>query len=103
MSNGLFHHTSFDQSISKRGGGRCLVSFFFSFFFFIIISIFIEIPVVNTNSINPYETQHSEASDVGLHYLPIYLLLVSRPKWANISRLYFRLAPVLTDTIFIHK
>ena len=35
------------------------------------------------NSGDPDQTPHSAASDLGLHYLPITILLVSRLQWAN--------------------
>ena len=34
---------------------------------------------------NPDQMLHSVVSDLGLHCLPITLLLVSRLKWVNIS------------------
>ena len=42
----------------------------------------IEIPVFYANNVDPNKTPHSEA-DLGLHCLPITLLVVSRLKWIN--------------------
>ena len=36
--------------------------------------MFIEVPVVNTNSVDPDQMPHSVASDLGLHCLPVTLL-----------------------------
>ena len=42
--------------------------------FIIVLSLIIEIPVLNANSVDPDQTPHSEASDLGLHCWqgPIY-------------------------------
>ena len=37
------------------------------------------------NSGDPDQTPRSAASDLGLHYLPITVLLVSRLQWVNRS------------------
>ena len=47
----------------------------------VIIKSFIEILVFNANSVDPY--QHSAASDLNLHCLPLFLLLDARHKWVN--------------------
>ena len=57
-----------DQSISN-----------ISFYFY----CFIEIPVINANSVDPDQMLHSAASDVGLHFLPVTLSRVSRLKWVR--------------------
>ena len=44
---------------------------------------FIELPLVNANSVDPDQTQHYVASDLGLHCLQVTLLCVSRLKWVN--------------------
>ena len=41
---------------------------------FLFLLHFIEIPVVNTNSVAPDQMHSSVASDLGLHCLPITLL-----------------------------
>ena len=65
---------SLSRSMSN---GRC-VSFLF---------IYIEIPVLKANSVNPDQTPRSAASDLGLHYLPIYFLQDARYKW--VQQMYF--------------
>ena len=45
-----------------------------------IITIFIEVPVFNANSIDPDQMSCSVASDLDLHLLPFTLLGVSRLK-----------------------
>ena len=37
-------------------------------------------PVVNANSVDPYQTPHSAASELGLHYLPMSKLWDARYK-----------------------
>ena len=43
-----------------------------------IIKSFIEIPVFNANSIDPYQLPHSAGSDLNLHSLPVSHLLDTR-------------------------
>ena len=38
------------------------------------------------NSGDPDQTPHSAASDLGLHCLPVTILLVSRLQWVNLCR-----------------
>ena len=45
-----------------------------------IIIMFIGIPVINANSVDPDQMLHSVASDLGLHFLLITILGVSRLK-----------------------
>ena len=40
------------------------------------------------NSGDPDQTPRSAASDLGLHCLPVTLLLVSRLQWVNVSCTY---------------
>ena len=54
----------------------CLVSF-------IILSCFIEISELNANSVDPDQTPHSAASDLGLHCFPVSLSWDSRRIWVN--------------------
>ena len=63
--SGLFSQNSLDGSISSS---RSLVSFYY------YKVCFIEIPVLNANNdvnVDPDQTPHSLASDLGLHCLPI--------------------------------
>ena len=48
-----------------------------------LLSCFIEIPIFNANSIDPNQTPHSMASDLGLHCLPMLLLWDVKLKWVN--------------------
>ena len=73
--SGLFYHYSLEHSISNS---RVSV-------LFLSLLCFIEIPVFNANSVDPDQMQHSVASDLGLHCLPITLLGVSRLKWVKIA------------------
>ena len=61
-SNGLFYHNTLDWSIFNN---RVSGVFF--------ITMFIEIPVFNANSVDPDQAPQSAASDLGLHYLQITL------------------------------
>ena len=45
---------------------RCLISFYYY--------CFIEIPVVNANSVDPDQKQHSAMSNLGLHCFPFWVL-----------------------------
>ena len=73
MPNGLFYLNFLDQSIS---GLR--VSSQFS-----LLPCFIEMPVINANSVDLDQTPHSEASDLNLHCLPVSHLWDARHKWVN--------------------
>ena len=64
MSSGLFYHNFLYQSISNT---KCS---WVSGYFLLLLS-FIEIPVSNTNSVDPYQMLHSLASDMDLHCLPV--------------------------------
>ena len=57
----FFYLHSSDRSVSNIGGFT-LVS---------ITTLFIEIPVINANSVFSDQTPHSAASDLGLHCLPL--------------------------------
>ena len=54
------------------------------FFLFSSLPCFIDIPVFNANSVDPDQTLHSAASDLGLHCLPITLFRGSRLKLINV-------------------
>ena len=60
MSRGLFYHNYLDWSISNsRVSGE-----------FVLRICFIEIPVLNVNSVKPDQMPYSVESDLGLHCLP---------------------------------
>ena len=67
MSSGLFYHKSLDQSIF---GSRGLASFYYC-----MVLCFIEITVVNANSVDPDQMLNSVVSDLDLHCLAITLFL----------------------------
>ena len=79
MQSGLFYLKSLDQSISSL---RDVWSVF-------IIAIFIGKPVINANSVDPDQTLHSAASDLGLHCLPMSRLWDARHKWVKCKILAF--------------
>ena len=64
MPRGLLYLKSLDRSISNRRG---------IWLFFLLLPCFVEIPVHNSNSVNPDQT-----SDQGLQYLPMSLLWDAR-------------------------
>ena len=39
----------------------------------LLLSFFMEIPVLRANSVDLDHTPHHVASDLGLHYLPVFL------------------------------
>ena len=45
--------------------------------------MFCKISELNANSVDPDQMPHSEASDLGLHCLPISLLWDARLKWVT--------------------
>ena len=47
------------------------------------MSCFVEISELNANSVDPDQTLHSAASDLGLHCLPASLLWDARLIWVN--------------------
>ena len=66
MPSGLSYLNFLEKSISN-GRGVWIVSF--------ICPCFIEIPVLNANSVDPDQTPRSVASDLGLHCLLVSVLL----------------------------
>ena len=74
MASGLFYLNSLDRSISSRRGVRL---------FFLNNTMFFEIRVFNENSVNPDQTPHNAASDLGLHCFPMTFLWDARPKCVN--------------------
>ena len=76
MPSGLFYLNSLDKSISYIRGAWLV---------FIIVR---EISELNANSVDPDQTPHSAASDLGLHGLPMSLLWDARLEWFHI---YFSL------------
>ena len=57
------------------------------------MSIFEGYGAFNANSVDPDQTPHSAASDLGLHYLPMSLFRDARHKWVL-------QAPVLSNHYF---
>ena len=73
MPSGFFYLNSLDQSISSKRGVWLIL----------LLPWFTEIPVLNTNSVDPDQMPHFAASDLGLHCLPMSLLWDARHKWVN--------------------
>ena len=67
--------TTLDQSISKSRVSS----------WFLLLLCFIEIPVINANSVDPDQMLHSAASDLGWHCLLVIVLGVSIIKWVNFN------------------
>ena len=61
MPSGRFYLSSLDQSISSLS----------SVWLVVLLLCFIEMPVINANSVDPDQTPRSAASDLGLHCLPV--------------------------------
>ena len=74
MPSGLSQLNFLDRFISSRMGFWVV---------FLLSSCCIEIPVSNANSVDPDQTPHSAASDLGLHCLPMSLLWDARLKWVK--------------------
>ena len=55
----------------------------FSIAGFVLLVCFIEIRIFDVNSVDPDQTPHSAASDLGLHCLPVTFMGVSRLKWVK--------------------
>ena len=51
--------------------------------YFFIGTMFIEIPVLNANSVDPDQTRQS---DLSLHCLPMSILGDARNKWLNMKK-----------------
>ena len=56
----------------------------------VIIVTFIEISELNANSVDPYQTLHSAASDQGLYCLQMSLLWDARLIWVKINQYLFK-------------
>ena len=50
---------------------------------FLLLSCFEETSELNANNVDPDQTPRSAASDLGLHCLPMSLLLDARLKWVK--------------------
>ena len=50
--------------------------------------MFIEIPAVNANSVDPDHTPHPAASDQDLNGLPMSILWDARHKWVNVNCIF---------------
>ena len=72
MPSALFYLNSSATSISYIRG-----------VWLVFIIIFCRISELNANSIDPDQTPHSAASDLGLYCLPMSLLWDARFKWVN--------------------
>ena len=81
---------SLDSSILNLWTGPFQKEGMSGYFFIItcIITMFIQIPVFNANSVDPDQTPRS-VSDPGLHCLSVSLLWDARHKWINILLLCF--------------
>ena len=64
MSSGFCYFNALDRSFSNRRGVWLVCIFI----------ILIPISVFNANNVDPDQTPHSAASDLGLHCLPMSLL-----------------------------
>ena len=64
VRNGLSYLNALDGSDSSRR----------DVWLFLVLQCFTEISVFNANSVDPDQTPHSAASDLGLHCLPMSLL-----------------------------
>ena len=71
MLSRLFYFSSLDKSISIKR---------VAWLVFFITFCFIEMPVLNANSVDPDQMPHNAVSDLGLHYLPMSLLWDARLK-----------------------
>ena len=74
---GLCCPCKLDESIYQFRG------VWFSYFFFIFKEKYGF--VLCANSVDPEQMTHFVASDQGLHCLPLYRLLVTRPEWVKIG------------------
>ena len=73
MPNGLLYLHSSDWYISNIRGVWLVL----------LLPCFIQIPVFNANSVDPNQTPHTAASDLGLQFLPMSHLWDARLKWVN--------------------
>ena len=76
MPNEFFHLRCLDRSISNRRGVWLVL----------LLPCSIEILVFNANSLDPDQTPHSAASDLGLGCLPMSHLWDARHKWVNTGK-----------------
>ena len=70
-----------DFSASTLYTGPLLIEGVSGWFLFFLY--FIELPVLNANSVNPDQASRSAASDLGLHCLPTPFLWDTRHKWVK--------------------
>ena len=66
MPNGLFYFNILDKSFSNRRGVWLV-------FFFYYYHVFLEVPVLNANSVDPDQMSHSAAPDLDLHCLLMFV------------------------------
>ena len=76
MMSRFFYFNSLDKFISYIRG----------VWLDVIIVWFIEIPEINANSVDPDQTPRSAASALGLHHLPMSLLLDAKLKRVKANR-----------------
>ena len=74
MPSRLYYLSSLDDSISMIRDVWVVI---------FLSACFIDIPVLNANSVDPDQTPHCAASDLGIHCLPISNLWDVRLKWVN--------------------
>ena len=74
VPSGLYYFNILYRSIASRRGVWVVF----------IIMVFVDIPVVNVNSVDSDQTLRSVASDLGLHCLPMPLLWDVRYKQVHI-------------------
>ena len=75
MPNGLLYHNSLNRSIP----------YIRDVWLVFIIIMFVEFSELNTNGVDPDQTSHSVASDLGLHYLTMSFLWDARHKWVKVA------------------
>ena len=73
IPNGFFYLHSLDQSSPTYGVSG----------WFLLLPYFIEIPVLNANSVDPDQMPRSLVSDLGLNCLLMSLLWDARHKWVK--------------------
>ena len=76
MPSGFLYLNCLDRYISSIND-VCLV---------LLIPCFVMILELNANSVDPDQTPHFAASDLGLHLLPMFLLWEATHKWVNQHR-----------------
>ena len=73
MPSAFFYNNSLGRSLSYIRGVWLVL----------LLSCYVEVSELNANSIDPDQRPRSVASDLGLHCLPMSLLLDARLKWVK--------------------